>query len=430
MIAKNISENKFSSPNLGSIQTPVNILKELLSVFRKTQKCKAAILSYLDGKQHFYDWYRATHIQIAEALGYCRETISKHLNELIDDGLVLAESANWFPKDTANKYKLNAPKVQEYLNNYRCEKTDKDVPNNLHECANEPATYKNNLNLCKSNFSHKKSEKKSKSINEELSENVVYEPETETKHEVTSEYSNEDKYGAAISNKPKLRNNEGSREPYLWETAVGEIEEIFVAWWGKLFYVPQGGKWAVLDGVPCAQAELSKNPAKAKLLYKQFMAEQNQIYENCKQQQVNGSQATLPSIYIRKPDATPENKRQLMQKLGEVIVAGVSVVVPHAAPTPSSKTIPFEEVKSSNLIAPFADYDIKTLGSNSVEVVTRCQLVKQVKIANRMWSRWKKNGDKNCLRDVKRFCEKHSDVELTESGVALNGVVLKEEIKK
>lgn len=167
--------NSFTSAVLGQIHTPVNILKEFLQFFNRRQKCKAAILSWLDGK-HYYgqEWVRITFEELADILGYCRETISRHLTELVADKFVEKLRANRFPKDTAYKYRLNLgwlnlefdevvlgyaskllgfaqyqhllPKVL-----FRCEKIDISVPKNSRIDANNLATYRNTLKPLKNN---------------------------------------------------------------------------------------------------------------------------------------------------------------------------------------------------------------------------------------------------------------------------------------
>ncbi len=170
--------NNFASAMLGQISTPVNILKEFLEIFNRRQKCKAAILSWLDGK-HFYgqEWVRITLEDLGEILGYCRETISKHIRELVVDKLVDELPARRFPKDTANRYRLNPnwlppiefdkskwaalskllgfwrhldmlPKVLLFG---RCEKIDIDGPINEPISANNPPTLETNLNFFKNN---------------------------------------------------------------------------------------------------------------------------------------------------------------------------------------------------------------------------------------------------------------------------------------
>ncbi|MFN6572355.1 helix-turn-helix domain-containing protein [Dendronalium sp. ChiSLP03b] len=169
--------SSFASATLGQISTPVNILKEFLEIFNRRQKCKAAILSWLDGK-HYYgiEWVRTTFENLAEILGYCRETISKHLNELIADGLIEKLPAELFPKDTANVYRLNpnwlppiefdksdwndlskllgllkCPDILSKILSCRCEKIDISVPDNSLIHANNPPTLETTLKLFKSN---------------------------------------------------------------------------------------------------------------------------------------------------------------------------------------------------------------------------------------------------------------------------------------
>ncbi|BBD69551.1 hypothetical protein NIES4072_31160 [Nostoc commune NIES-4072] len=170
--------NNFASAMLGQISTPVNILKEFLEIFNRRHKCKAAILSWLDGK-HYYgiEWVRTTFEELGNILGYCRETISKHVKELVADKLIKERPAELFPKDTANVYKLNPnwlppiefdksewaalskllgfwkhldmlPKVLFFE---RCEKIDIDRPINEPINANNPPTLETNLKLFKNN---------------------------------------------------------------------------------------------------------------------------------------------------------------------------------------------------------------------------------------------------------------------------------------
>lgn len=132
----------FTSGSLGEVKTPVNILKEFLATFNRRQKCKAAILSWLDG-HHYYgqDWIRVTYETLADVLGYCRETISKHMRELIEMGLVECDRSQLFPKDTACVYQINQSKLIESLEISRCEKTDIDEQKNSQVSANNFATY-------------------------------------------------------------------------------------------------------------------------------------------------------------------------------------------------------------------------------------------------------------------------------------------------
>ena len=132
----------FTSASLGEIRPPLNVLKEFLTVFNRRQKCKAAILSWLDGK-HYYgnSWVRITFENLADILGYCRETISKHMKELLFDGLIEDQPSHRFPKDTASEYRLNLDKILETIDYSRCEKISVDASDNSPESAKNPPTY-------------------------------------------------------------------------------------------------------------------------------------------------------------------------------------------------------------------------------------------------------------------------------------------------
>ncbi|MEM9924362.1 MAG: helix-turn-helix domain-containing protein [Cyanobacteria bacterium P01_D01_bin.50] len=132
----------FTSATLGEIRHPLNILKEFLATFNRRQKCKAAILSWLDGK-HYYGnpWVRITFENLADILGYCRETISKHMRELIFDGLVEDKPSHRFPKDTASEYRLNLEKILATIDYSRCEKISVEASDISPECAKNSPTY-------------------------------------------------------------------------------------------------------------------------------------------------------------------------------------------------------------------------------------------------------------------------------------------------
>ena len=142
----------FTSATLGEINPPINILKEFLATFNRRQKCKAAILSWLDGK-HYYgnSWIRITFEKLADILGYCRETISKHMKELIFDGLIEDKPSHRFPKDTASEYRLNLEKIAKTIEFCRCETIDVDAPDISGECANNPPTSKAYLKFSENN---------------------------------------------------------------------------------------------------------------------------------------------------------------------------------------------------------------------------------------------------------------------------------------
>ncbi len=142
----------FTSASLGQINPPINILKEFLATFNRRQKCKAAILSWLDGK-HYYgnSWVRITFENLADILGYCRETISKHMRELVFDGLVEDKPSHRFPKDTASEYRLNLENIMETIEFSQCENIDTNAPDISGEYANNPPTYKTTIKFSENN---------------------------------------------------------------------------------------------------------------------------------------------------------------------------------------------------------------------------------------------------------------------------------------
>ena len=143
----------FTSATLGEIRPPLNILKEFLTTFNRRQKCKAAILSWLDGKHYYgHSWVRITFENLADILGYCRETISIHMRELIFYGLVEDKPSHRFPKDTASEYRLNLEKILETIDYSRCEKSRVKAPDIPPECAKNSPTYsKTSLELFENN---------------------------------------------------------------------------------------------------------------------------------------------------------------------------------------------------------------------------------------------------------------------------------------
>ncbi|BAY34579.1 hypothetical protein NIES2107_64840 [Nostoc carneum NIES-2107] len=171
--------NSFTSAVLGQIHTPVNILSEFLATFNRRQKCKAAILSWLDGKHYYgHEWVRITFEKLADILGYCRETISRHMKELVFDDLIKEQAAQKFPKDTACEYQLNREKLTELLNSQRCEKIDTHVSDISTRCANNPPTFETTLNLLKNNNTAVE-EKKDEGVKQSEYELVRQTPEPE-----------------------------------------------------------------------------------------------------------------------------------------------------------------------------------------------------------------------------------------------------------
>jgi DNA-binding Lrp family transcriptional regulator len=243
--------NSFTSAALGQIHTPINILKEFLQFFNRRQKCKAAILSWLDGK-HYYgqEWVRITFEELADILGYCRETISKHLTELVADKFVEKRRANRFPKDTAYKYRLNLgwlnlefdevvlgyaskllglqecqhllPKVL-----FRCEKIDISVPKNSRIDANNPATYRNILKPFKNNNTAV-GEVKDEEVEESEYEPVrqVREPEQPQNSHFVDEQEQDDSADEIDPHEDQFSQSEVEVGSSTYKPSKGEISEV------------------------------------------------------------------------------------------------------------------------------------------------------------------------------------------------------------
>jgi predicted transcriptional regulator len=200
----------FTSVSLGEIASPINILREILHFFNRKDKCKAAILSLLDSKNFYMDWVRLTYEGVAEALGYTRITIAKHFKELIDMGLIDAQPSNYFPTDTANKYKVNAEMLQSFVspNKQASEAQNLDVEPVSHQCKKlimemqeidhlddqNLSTYTNPIQINKSNIKLREEPpmKKPDIAPQEENQEVALEPLEGTEEEILiAEFSEE-----------------------------------------------------------------------------------------------------------------------------------------------------------------------------------------------------------------------------------------------
>ncbi|HEY9830630.1 MAG TPA: hypothetical protein V6D26_08625 [Stenomitos sp.] len=111
----------FKTATLGAVAHPVNILHEYLGKFNRRQKCKAAILTYMDTWQQSKreqgkdEWVRIVVSELAEQIGYHPETIHLHLHQLLELGLIERKPANWFKGDKAYAYRICPERVLEFL---------------------------------------------------------------------------------------------------------------------------------------------------------------------------------------------------------------------------------------------------------------------------------------------------------------------------
>jgi hypothetical protein len=114
-----IASSGFFTQVLGEVSHPINIVREYLEAFGN--KCKASILSWLDswtrtkiaqGKD-IWVWERQRNL--AKELGYNKDTINIHLNELIDSGFIEASLQTPNSCSRLLKYRLNIDNLSIFL---------------------------------------------------------------------------------------------------------------------------------------------------------------------------------------------------------------------------------------------------------------------------------------------------------------------------
>ena len=140
---------------------------------------------------------------------------------------------------------------------------------------------------------------------------------------------------------------EDTRQQYIWEIAKAAPYPLFLNWRATIHYKPQGGRWET-GAHDIAYAEFYNNPDKTtNALFPAFMKEVRAITERIHQAQSNGmvNANSLPSWFIEEyPEPTLENVQQLMNNLGIVIERGTNVVLPSKSTTPSSQTVPYDQI--------------------------------------------------------------------------------------
>ncbi|BAZ34079.1 hypothetical protein NIES4074_65930 [Cylindrospermum sp. NIES-4074] len=180
---------------------------------------------------------------------------------------------------------------------------------------------------------------------------------TESSHQ---DYSNPIASSQGFLKAPKLRTNKRTKEttvsPHfqeIWEMEPHHPYSIFLNWWADKKYKPQGGKWEA-DAYGNAYAEFYNNRHKTTVvLFPQFLAYMQQVAQNCDQQLANGIKAILPSCFVTRPDATPENVRQLMENFQELIDRGAQVALPTNYATPANtQSMSFTAATDSQNIPP------------------------------------------------------------------------------
>ena len=142
----------FTSAFLGEVQHPKNTLHEYLTTFRN--KCQADILSWLDNwtrtkrSQGKEDWIWLVTSKLATELGYCKDTIIRHLDKLLNLGVIDRKKALRWSCDQAYEYRIVSEKLsglvqQEEKQTIDSLITDHPQSDNRPSIVQNPTTYTN-----------------------------------------------------------------------------------------------------------------------------------------------------------------------------------------------------------------------------------------------------------------------------------------------
>jgi len=145
----------FTSAFLGEVQHPKNVLREYLAAFRN--KCQADILSWLDGwtktkqSQNKSDcWIWLVLKDLASELGYCKDTVFRHLKNLVELGILERREAKRWCTDKAWEYRIVPEQLAQYFD--FDENQTVDIEKSAHrESENRTSTVQNQdifLNTC------------------------------------------------------------------------------------------------------------------------------------------------------------------------------------------------------------------------------------------------------------------------------------------
>ncbi len=104
----------FQSSMLGDVQHPINLIREYLDAFGS--KPKAAILSWLDSwNKSGKEWVWLVLEDLATELGWCRDTLHRHLKELLNLNVIERKLARRWPTDQAFQYRLNQDELLKHI---------------------------------------------------------------------------------------------------------------------------------------------------------------------------------------------------------------------------------------------------------------------------------------------------------------------------
>jgi hypothetical protein len=105
----------FISSVLRKATHPINIIPEYYDAFGS--KPKAAILSWLDGwkRTSGKEWVWLVLEDLAQELKWCRDTLHRHLKELLNLNVIERKRANRWPTDQAFQYRLNQDELLKHI---------------------------------------------------------------------------------------------------------------------------------------------------------------------------------------------------------------------------------------------------------------------------------------------------------------------------
>ena len=176
----------FTSAFLGQVQHPINILQEYLAAFGN--KCQAAILSWLDNwtrtkrKEAQSDWVWLVLSDLATELGYCKDTIFRHLHHLVEMGVLERQRAKRWATDRAWKYRIVSQKLAQYIG--LCKNQTIECDKSEHgESEDSTSTVQNQDNNIGSNSSLSDNQPQAEPATVELTE-IVEKPHEPTDEEV------------------------------------------------------------------------------------------------------------------------------------------------------------------------------------------------------------------------------------------------------
>jgi hypothetical protein len=219
---------------------------------------------------------------------------------------------------------------------------------------------------------------------------------------------------------PSLKGLDVKRSLYVWEDALGRPNEIFLNWWASRHYKPQGGKWET-GARSYAYSEFYNNPARADVIYQEFLQFFDTVANNAHQQQNQDIQAILPSCLIQYPEVNQENKEQVASNIATVAARGAGVALPNNVPG-SKQHISISFAASGASIAPLPNLEKPVLLNTAqphFEIALE-KLTKQVETANKGFQRYKGDrAQRHKFQEMVRWAKQTEGVVVTDEGIFL-----------